>query len=188
MNYNSNYNTKKGNHKDILDKYEKHEANVELAKRIKYEIEHFFDEENKKNYSNYFTESEARELRDRNTGKKNSAIITKLSEELNMSSKTFYHMLNGKNSQFNKIVEVLEFFGLSFRYDIFFNEEMTIYNKQKMVYNENDPKVSSLEDEVVKLVLSLDEASLKAIKPILEHQAKLNTKNNIPKVKNYYDR
>ncbi len=97
-------------------KKENHLANIELANTFKELINLFFEEENKDVYSKYFSNEEAETLRKSHYSKKNVAIIYKLSEVTGMSSKTFYHMLNGKNSQFDKIVEVANFFELEVGY------------------------------------------------------------------------
>ncbi len=175
MQSNNNYNTKNNNTElEYSNSAEKHIANIELANKIKDEISIFFEKDNEKNYLKYFSEQEAERLRSSNFGKKNVAIIEKLSEELNMSPKTFYHMLNGKNSQFNKIVEVLNFFGLTFRYNVFLQDTRIIEDKKDLYLQENESKISSLEDEIFKLVLESDTDTQQLIKTML---IKLNSES-----------
>ncbi len=176
MDYSNNYNTKNYNKIEKNIKSENlHSANIELAERIKFEIEHFFDEDNKVKYLEHFTEEEATKYRTLSFGRKNAALTTVLAEVLGMSEKTFYHMANGHNSQFDKIVGVLDFFGLSFRYDIFLNEEKTIQNKQNILFRENDGNLSELENEVITKILTLDNDSLLAILPTINQLAKVST-------------
>lgn len=146
---------------------ERHNANLQLAKRIKEEISRFFDEDNNKIYSKYFTEEEATQLRNANFGKKNVAIIDKLAEVLKMSPKTFYHMLNGKNSQFDKIVGVLEFFGLTFDYNVYYLEQREKEVKKDVYLKDIDTNVTELEDELIQKVLSADKDTQRLVKEIL---------------------
>ncbi len=168
MESNNDYNTKNYNTEiESSNNNERHIANIELARLIKNEINIFFEEENKKNYLKFFSENEAKRLRASNFGKKNVAIIDKLSEELNMSPKTFYHMLNGKNSQFNKIVEVLNFFGLTFRYDVFLQDSRVVEDKKDLYLKEQDSSITPLEDDIFKLILTLDKNTQEMVKDII---------------------
>ncbi len=146
---------------------EKHRANVELAKRLKEEIVRFFDEDNNKIYKKYFTEEEAVKLRSLNYAKKNVAIIDKLSETLKMSHKTFYHMLNGKNSQFDKIVRVLEFFGLTFDYNVYYLDERVKEVKKDIYFKDIDKSVTELEDQLIQKILLADEDTQRLVNEIL---------------------
>ncbi len=168
MQHTNNYNTKKDTTvTEYLNNAQKHIANIELADRIKHEIAVFFEKDNEKNYIKYFSEQEADKLRNSNFGKKNVAIIDKLSEELDMSPKTFYHMLNGKNSQFSKIVEVLNFFNLTFRYNVFLQDSRIIDDKKDLFLKEEVEKVTPLEEDIFKLVLESDVETQELIKTML---------------------
>ncbi len=148
-------------------KKEKHIANIELAERIRYEIDHFFDKENEDIYSKYFTQEEADRLRYSNYGKKNTALIKLLSKELNMSEKTFYHMFNGKNSQFDKVAKVVEFFGLELRYNIYVSKDRIANFKKGVVLGDRDTLPNELEEELISLMLKLDDESKEMLKPLL---------------------
>lgn len=146
----------------------RHIANVELAKVIKEQIKVFFEEDNKPNYLKYYTEAEARELRYKGYNAKNSSIIKVLSKELDMSEKTFYHMLTGRNSQFDKVVKVLDFFGLTFRYTIFPNEEAVAETLLKDIDDIPSKVGREKEVEVTKKLLNLPKESFELINSLLD--------------------
>ncbi|MFV0519209.1 MAG: hypothetical protein ACK5LY_02935 [Lachnospirales bacterium] len=184
MNFNDNYNTNKD---DNVQQNKFHSANIELAKRIKFEISHFFDESNSRQYLKYFTEDEAASYRTQHFGKKNAALTTILAEQLNMSEKTFYHMQKGRNSQFDKIVGVLDFFELSFNYDIFSNKKSSLEKKENLILNEFSDNISDLEKKAILGILSLDEDLLLSLIPIIEHLSTTSKKNTTAK-KNIYSK
>ncbi len=124
----------------------KHQANKELAHLISREITTFFSDTNTDISTKYFTTKEIEDLKKSSYSKKRKAIFSKLSSELAMSESTFYHMLEGKNSQFDKVVNVLDFFGLELHYNVF--------SKNKSTTNETFDNKET--EELVAKVLSLD--------------------------------
>ncbi len=135
---------------------EKHNANIKLGKVIRNEIDNFFNEGNERQYLKYYTETEAEVLRNSTYGKKNVSLIKTLSKELGYSEKTFYHMLEGNNSQFDKIVRVLEFFGLTFEYNVFSSEEDIVDSKKYNYIKNLDIDLSDVESELMESILTLD--------------------------------
>lgn len=105
--------------------FKKHQANKELASVINKEISRFFNDDNYSTAQKYFTKEEIASLKKSSITKKKRAIILKLSNKLQMSESTFYHMLEGKNSRFDKVVNVLNFFDLELSYEIYCKSTLT---------------------------------------------------------------
>ncbi len=145
-------------------KKEKHLANIELAKLIKENINTFFEEENENLYLQHFTKEEAEKLRNSSYGKKNVAIIDKLAEVTGMTSKTFYHMLNGKNSQFDKIVEVADFFELEVGYVLTKKSEKSINEYA----TEKDYILSEKAKELIEIIGKSEDEKLEAVINLLK--------------------
>ncbi len=138
-------NTKK-NVKSLKKEPKKHQANKELANLINKEISTFFNDTNLDISSKYFTQVEIETLRTASINKKRKAIFAKLSALLDMSESTFYHMLEGKNSQFDKVVNVLDFFGLELHYNV--------YSKNKHLPKNHYEDKETM--ELLEKILSLD--------------------------------
>ncbi len=155
-------------------KKEKHIANIELAERIRYEIDHFFDAENEQIYSKYFTAEEANQLRFSNYGKKNTALIKLLSKELEMSEKTFYHMFNGKNSQFDKVARVVEFFGLELRYNIYVSNDRLANFKKGIILGDSSTVPSKTEETLIDLIFKLDDDSKESLIAVISKFKEIN--------------